>query len=178
MVDINENYKGFEPPKVILKVIKRFIRYTPEKYFAGLHSVRLTNTNALNRKLRRQKTKSRGKSVSLYDSSGWYVAKWNNEPAYIELLIDKIFGGYPSWTLKISFIADVALSRTFFHELGHHIHKTQAPEHSEREDVAVKWEKRLSRKYFWKRHWYVLILIFPFRPLFNWLLKKYDEKQN
>jgi hypothetical protein len=28
----------------------------------------------------------------------------------------------------------------------------------------------------WKRHWYILILVFPFKRLFDWLLKRYDEK--
>jgi hypothetical protein len=177
MVEIRENYIDFEPPKAAIKAVKRFIRYTPEKYFAGLHSIRLSNANALNRKLRRQKTKSRKKTVSLNDSAGWYVEKWNTEPAYIVLLIDKVFDGYPAWVLKVSFIIDIALSRTFFHELGHHIHKTQAPEYSEREDVADKWRRRLSRKFFWKRYWHFLIIIFPFKPLFDWLLNRYDEKQ-
>jgi hypothetical protein len=177
MVEIRENYKDFEPPRAALKAIKRFIHHTPEKYFAGLHSISLTNADALNRKLRRQKTKSRGKTVSLNNSSGWYVEKWNNEPAYIVLLIDKILDGYPLWALKINLIADVALSGTFFHELGHHVHKTRAPEHLEREDVADKWKRRLSRKFFWKKHWYFLVLIMPFKPLFDWLLKRYDEKQ-
>ncbi len=108
--------------------------------------------------------------------SGWYIEKWNNQPAHIELLIDNIFFDYPAWVLKIGFISDVVLSQTFFHELGHHIHKTLAPEHSEREDVADKWKKRLSRNYSWKRYWYLMILIMPFKPLFDWLLKRHDEK--
>lgn len=175
MVEIRENYKDFEPPKAALKTIKRLIRYTPEKYFAGLHSIRLTNTKALNRKLRRQKIKSRNKRSSLSDSAGWYFEKWNNRPAYIELLIDKILDGYPAWILKVDFISDITLSRTFFHELGHHIHKTQAPEYSESEDVADKWKRRLSKKYFWKRYWYLLLLILPFKRLLDWLLKRYGN---
>ena len=177
MVEIVENYKDYKAPVAALKSIKRFIRYTPEKYFNGLHSINLTNTGALNRKSRRNKTKSREKKVSLKDCAGWYVEKWNNEPAHIELVVDNIFDGYPAWALKIGFIVDVAFSRTFFHELGHHIHKTQAPEHFEREDVADKWKRRLSKKFFWKRYWHFLLLILPFKPLFDWLLNRYDEKQ-
>ena len=111
------------------------------------------------------------------DCAGWYVEKWNNEPAHIELLVDNNFDGYPAWILKIGFISAVAFSRTLFHELGHHIHKTQAPEHFEREDVADKWKRRVSRNFFWKRYWHFLLLIAPFKPLFDWLLKRYDERQ-
>ena len=176
MVEIQENYKDYKAPICVLKSVTRLIRHIPRKYFSGLHLVNLTNTDALNRKHRRQKTKSRKRNVSLNNCAGWYVDKWNNQPARIELLIDMICYDYLTWVLKIGFVLDVALSRSFFHELGHHIHKTQSPEHAEREDVADKWKKRLSRKFFWKRYWHIMILIFPFKPLFDWLLKRYDEK--
>ena len=148
MVEIAENHKEYEPPSAALKSIKRFVRYTPQKYFAGLQSINLTNIGTLNRKSRRNKIKSRKRTVSLNDCAGWYVEKWNNEPAHIELLVDNNFDGYPAWILKIGFISAVAFSKTLFHELGHHIHKTQVPEHFEREDVADKWERRVSRNFF------------------------------
>jgi hypothetical protein len=178
MVEIQENYKEYVPPKSAFRSIKRLIRNTPKKYFTGLDLIHLTNTGALNRKLRKQKTKSRKRKVALNESAGWYVEKWNNEPARIELLMDKIYYDYPTWALKISFITDVAMSRTFFHELGHHIHKTQAPEHIDAEDVADKWKRKLSKRFFWKKYWYILCLLWPFKPLLEYLLKKYDEKEN
>ena len=178
MVEIQENYKDYQAPRYVLKSVKRFIRYTPTKYFSGLHLIYLTNTDALSRKYKRKKTKSRKRKVALINCAGWYVEKWNNQPARIELLVDNIFCDYPSWVLKIGFISDVALSRTFFHELGHHIHKTQAPEYNERENVADKWQKSLSKKFFWKRYWHILLLISPFKPIINYLVKKNDEKEN
>jgi hypothetical protein len=178
MTEIQENYKDYEAPRCVLKSVKRLIRNTPTKYFFGLQLVHLTNTDALNRKNRRKKTKSRKRKVALNNCAGWYVEKWNNQPARIELLVDKIFYDYPSWALKIGFVSDIVLSRAFFHELGHHIHKTQAPEHEEREDVAEKWKKRLSRKFFWKRYWHFMVLILPFKRLLDWLLKRHDEKSN
>jgi len=176
MVEIQENYKNYDAPRAALKSAERMVRYTPQKYLIGLNYINLTNTDALKRKYRRQKTKFRKRKISLNHSAGWYVEKWNKQPAYIDLLNDKIFLDYPSWALKIGFVSDIALSGTFFHELGHHIHKTQAPEHNEMEDVADKWKSRLSRKYFWKRYWHIMLLILPLKPLLNWLLKRYDEK--
>ena len=178
MVEIQENYKAYDAPKCVLKSVRRLIQNTPQKYFSGLHLIHLTNTNALNRKLRKQKTKARKRKVALNNCAGWYVEKWNGEPARIEMLIDKIFYDYPSWVLKIGFISDIAISRTFYHELGHHIHKTQSPEYIDKEDAVDKWKKRLSRRFFWKRYWHIMILIWPLKPVFNYLLRKYDEKQN
>jgi hypothetical protein len=48
----------------------------------------------------------------------------------------------------------MVLGEVLFHEIGHHIHYTQAPEFREREDVAEDWKKRLSKIYFRKRYWY------------------------
>lgn len=176
MVEVQENYKNYTSPKVALKSIKRMIRYTQKEFFTGLDYINLTNTDALNRKYRRKKTKSRKRKVSLNNCEGWYVEKWGDQPAHIDLLIDNIYFDYPNWLLRVGFISDIALSPTFFHELGHHIHKTQKPEHDEREDVANRWGSRLSKQYFWKRYWHIMILILPLKPLFDWLLKRYDDK--
>jgi len=105
MVEIQENYKDYEAPRCVLKSVKRLIRHTPTRYFSDLQLVHLTNTDALNRKNRRQKTKSRKRKVALNNCAGWYIEKWNNQPARIELIIDKIFYDYPSWALRIGFIS-------------------------------------------------------------------------
>ena len=178
MVEIEENYKDYEAPACARKAINRIIRYTPERYLSGLHLINLTNTKTLNRKERRQKTISRKRKVALNKCSGWYVQKWKNDPAYIELIIDSIYAGFPAWVLKIGFISDIMLASVFYHELGHHIHKTQFPEYAEREDVADKWERRLSKRYFWKRYWHFMVVIWPLKPLFDYLLKCYDRKKN
>jgi hypothetical protein len=96
MVEIQENYRDYEAPRCALKSVRRLIRYTPSKYFSGLQLIYLTNSDALNRKDRRQKTKWRKRKVALNNCAGWYVEKWNNQPARINLLVDKIFYDYPS----------------------------------------------------------------------------------
>ena len=67
-------------------------------------------------------------------------------------------------------------SEVLFHEIGHHIHKTQAPEFKEREDVAESWEKRLCKIYFRKRYWYLTPIAYVLYPLF-WLKKKLDSRK-
>ena len=109
---------------------------------------------------------------------GWYVGKWNNQPARIELVIDNILYDFPGLLLKFGFFLDMVISSTLFHEIGHHIHETQAPEHSEREDVADKWKYRLTKKYFWKKYWYMMLLIFPFKDIIKWMIKKTSKNLN
>jgi hypothetical protein len=65
----------------------------------------------------------------------------------------------------------MVLGEVLFHEIGHHIHYTQAPEFREREDVAEDWKKRLSKIYFRKRYWYFLPIAYMLYP-FSWLIKK------
>lgn len=59
------------------------------------------------------------------------------------------------------FLRDLFFAPTLFHEIGHHIHKTARPEFREREDVAEDWEGKLSRRYFWRRYWYLMPIIYP-----------------
>jgi len=73
--------------------------------------------------------------------------------------------------LKAPYFADNALGEVLFHEIGHHIHTTQAPEFKECEDVAEKWRKRLTRIYFRKRYWYLLPIAYMLYPL-SWLIKR------
>jgi len=65
----------------------------------------------------------------------------------------------------------MAFGEVLFHEIGHHMHRTRAPEFKEREDVADSWEKRLSRVFFRKRYWYLMPVVYLLWPLF-WLKNK------
>jgi len=177
MIEIIEHYKDYEPPKAVLKSLKRLIRYTDKKYLVGISYVELTNTAALNRELRREKTKSRKKSGFLHDSLGWYCEKWKDEPAYIVLLTDHIFSSNLSkWRLYFNFPVDARLSMTFFHELGHHIHKTKIPEYRETENVADDWKFRLYFQFVKMRYWYLLLLLKPIGYFYAFLFVKRKEK--
>jgi len=179
LVQIKEVYRDFITPIAIDKIVNRLLGGIQSKYLIGLHSVICTNSSGLNRKRKREKTISRKRKVSTHTSSGLYHKYWNGQPAYIELFVDNIF--YPqrnsgdikiptffrvilSWLMKRSFFRDYRLSRTLYHEIGHHIHNTQAPEFSEREDVANIWCEKLQMHYFYRKYWY----IFPFTWSFLW----------
>nr|WP_319396875.1 hypothetical protein [uncultured Desulfobacter sp.] len=91
MIKIQENYKDFVPHPKIIKSAKRLVAGLPQERTVGLNTIILTNTKALNNKKRRKKTKSRKRKVALNQFCGWYIERWQSNPAYIELLIDNIF---------------------------------------------------------------------------------------
>jgi hypothetical protein len=109
------------------------------------------------------------------DSYGWYNRKWNNQPAYIVLLVDNLVESYPAWVLRLQFFRALMLSDTLYHEIGHHIHATQVPEYKEREDVADDWAIKLSRRHFWRKHWYIMMILYPLRPIIR-AVKRYFNK--
>lgn len=92
-------------------------------------------------------------------------------PAWIEIFVDNCTRSLPRSSLRVPVFADMVLGEVLFHEIGHHIHYTQAPEFREREDVAEDWKKRLSKIYFRKRYWYFLPIAYMLYP-FSWLIKK------
>jgi len=161
IVKISENYNNYEPPAWVSKTLCRIINGVPEKYFNGLKIISLCSTESLNHRQRRQKTISRKRKVAIRNCQGLYYQKWHGKPAYIELFVDKIIQGWPTILLSFRFIKDLAFSEVLYHELGHHIHKTSAPEYKEREDVAEIWKRRLSRLYFQDRYFYSKMFFYP-----------------
>ena len=58
----------------------------------------------------------------------------------------------PTWALRLRLVRSLVLGDTLYHELGHHIHAQQQPEHRERETVADEWQTRLLRVHVRRRH--------------------------
>lgn len=65
---------------------------------------------------------------------------------------------------------DIVFSEILYHKIGHHIHYTKLPEHTEREDVAESWMRKLKFQYFRKHYWYLYHLdLYPFIELIDWV---------
>jgi hypothetical protein len=62
---------------------------------------------------------------------------------------------------RIGIARDFLLSETFFHEIGHHIHRFHKPEYEGKENVADKWSRKLSGKFIRDRYWYLFPLVVP-----------------
>jgi hypothetical protein len=75
-VRIIENYRKYEPKVSITKTVDRLVQRVPERYLIGLKEVILTNSGALNRKGRRQKTGWRRRKLNVSESFGSYHQEW------------------------------------------------------------------------------------------------------
>lgn len=85
-----------------------------------------------------------------------------------------------SKTLRIlPFVQDFIMSRTLFHELGHHIHGTIASAARSSEVAANEWRDRLAVLYFRKRYWYLVPLFRVLRLLLialRWLTPRWNGR--
>jgi hypothetical protein len=160
-------YRDYRPPVDVERVIRRMIELTSPEYLAGLRSIVIRNSGSLNYQRRRSKTRSRRRKVAVRECGGLYHQKWKGEPAWIEIFVDNILEGWPKALLWIPLVRDLAIAYVLFHEIGHHVHCTRAPEHREKEDVANKWRNRLMGAYIKKRYWY----LHPFLRVASWLIR-------
>jgi len=157
-VDIDEYYEDFSCPFSAKKTVENLLFGIPQKYYNKLGKIMLTNSKALNRKARRETTLARGKKYKLSECCGWYNREWKGKPSEIVILVDNVLRGRPKWELFFPLFKSLALSDVLFHELGHHIHRTMVPEYKEKEDVADRWQERLSRTYYLRRYWYTILI--------------------
>jgi hypothetical protein len=161
LVKVEERYRDWSPPVSVAHAVTQMIEGVPERFTAGMDSIILTNASGLNHSDRRSKVTAAGHKVRIAESGGLYHQAWKGKPAWIELFIDNIFAGIPQRALRFSFLRDMVLGSVLFHEIGHHVHRTCAPEFREKEDVAEDWSVRLLGPYMRRRYWYLL----PFRPI-------------
>ncbi|MFA4828099.1 MAG: hypothetical protein WC855_00620 [Thermodesulfovibrionales bacterium] len=160
-VVITEHYGDYVPPFQVKGLISELLCGVSNRYLRGLQAVVLNSSSGLNRKSRRQKTLARKRKVAIADCRGVYNQKWHDGQATIQLFVDNIIESRPRWIIKIPFFRRMVFAEVLFHELGHHIHHTTAPEHKEREDVAEEWRKRLTKEYTSNRYGYLK----PLKPL-------------
>jgi len=170
-ITIREVYSHWSPSIAASGIIARLVEGLPREYLIGIKTIVLTDAAGLNHEGRRAKTRARGRKVLIRVCRGLYHEEHKGESAWIELFVDNIVRYWFVTLLKIPLFADIAFGEILFHEIGHHIHKTQAPEFREREDVAEDWEGRLRKIYFRKRYWYLAPVAYIFYPLF-WLKRK------
>jgi hypothetical protein len=160
-------FQNYTPPFDAERVIRNLLRIVPPNYLWGLHSIVLTNVQALSREARERKAKGR-KRAPLKDCFGYYTRSWKGEPARITLLIDNLEKHWGRNWLRFGLTRDVRLAELFYHELGHHIHRVHRPEYEGRENVAEKWSKKLWAKFCRRQYWYLTPLFLPLAYVFRW----------
>lgn len=164
---IVEAYKNYSPPFDASKTVQLLLLYVPTDYLLGLRTIVLTNQGALSHDRRRRKSLSRGRKYSMDKVLGSYHQAWKGELAWIQIFVDRIIANMPKGTVRVSLLRNIAFADVFYHEIGHHIHKTSRPEFREREDVADSWKRRLVGRLARKRYWYLYPFAIGYRLVTN-----------
>ena len=73
-------FQNYSPPFNAEKAIRCMLRIVPPNYLWGLHSIVLTNVQALSRKDRDRRTWGRQR-VTLGNVCGYYTPEWHGGPA-------------------------------------------------------------------------------------------------
>src|SRR5882762_160352 len=157
--ELVESYRDFEPPADFKQVVETLLAYVPPKYLVGLKKIILTNSSALSRDQRKQKTWSRNHKVRLSECRGSYFRATKSSSATVWLYVDNIVRHEPAWIARVPLLRYMEPSNVLYHEIGHHIHATSKPAYKECEDVAEEWRRKLLGNFARKRFWYL-------RPLF------------
>jgi len=144
-VELREFYKDYNPPRRVLKTIRKLLDLVPEQYIQGLDCVVLTNMSGQPRHRRLGKIPSSKGRVSRSRVLGLYHGAHRGKLPWIEIYVDNIVAPY-SGHLWVPLMREFAFGEVLLHEIGHHIHATFAREHSDQEDVAERWKKQLTRE--------------------------------
>ena len=159
--EVVENYRDFEPPPPIRKIINDLVDCVPPNHLKGLKAIILTNKAALTRDQKRQKIWGRRRKYRLAEARGAYYRATNSRSATIWRYVDNILKGSPAWTLRVPIVRYVDFGEVLHHEIGHHIHAAHNPIHDGPENVADAWSRKLSVNFFRKHYWYVRPLKYP-----------------
>jgi hypothetical protein len=170
---IIEAYKDYRPPTWVRGAIEKLLWTVPPKYLVGLESVVLTNSGGQSRRERRRRFSSRGRRIPSNRVRSFYSAASRLKRPHIEIFVNRVLK-YPRWFALFPPLREGWIGVTLFHELGHHVHYTQRPEHREEENVANEWRDRFGRNFFRKKYWYLL----PVLISVTWVVKqvKYGSK--
>jgi hypothetical protein len=161
-----ENYKNYTPPHGVKASVEKLLLGTPKEYLGGLESVVLTNSEAIGKGTTRR---VQGRKYRRNHCAGFYHPRFKRNRPWIEIIVDNTVGDTPRMLMWIPLIREGMLSGTLFHELGHHLDVTVGAPAPTGEAAAEAWSKRLSKRYFQKRYWYILkplrLLLAPFRKI-------------
>jgi len=159
---IVEAYKDYSPPPQVLRIVRVLLQYVPPQHLVGLKTIVLTNHDALSHDNRRRKLWSRRRKVPMKRVLGSYHQAWKGNPAWIDLFVDRIIAYYMfPLMFRLPILPYIPFGEVLYHEIGHHVHKTTRPEFQEREDVADKWEGRLTARFLRRRYWYLIPILLP-----------------
>lgn len=173
MPDIVESYRAHAAPKWVRESVTRLLNATAPAHVNGLGAIVLTDSASMPRGKTHRVS---GRKYNKQECRGFYHPPWNGREAWIELVVDNMVADFPKPLWRVQFMRDLTVSRTLFHEIGHHVHGTVASAARSSEVAADKWCERLTGLYFRRRYWYLLPLFRIVGPLFTMLLRRLTSR--
>ena len=171
-VQVKEAYRDYVPPVDAAAIVQQLLHTVPDRYLTGLDCVVLTNETGLSRRDRVGKVWSRKRKYDKSRVFGRYHGRSRSCLPYIELRVDRILLGLRGVPLRIPLLREIVFGHVLFHEVGHHIHRTMRPEHTEKEDVADKWAGKLNFNFIRSKYWYALPLLIPASKIYTFMRRK------
>lgn len=170
---IHEGYRNYAPPANVAKNIHILLAYVPTKFLSGLGAIVLTNVSGLSRKRRLERTTG-GSPIA--HVRGLYYEHWKDQPARIEIFVDRTLEELPKILRGIGFFQNMVFSEVLYHEIGHHIHTLPQYKFKSRnkEVFADKCRERLIGRLYRKHYWHLRPIIFLIRAGYRaaqWFIK-------
>lgn len=150
MVEIRHNYKNYEPPRWVEKSVRRLLKSLSEEHLLGIGAIVLTDSASVGKG---KTNRVGGRKYKRNKCFGFYNPAWRGEPAWIQLIVDNIVRSGPRM-LPFSYMRDLIVGFTLYHEIGHHLHATVGSAARGGEDSADDWAMRLLDIHERRRHWY------------------------
>lgn len=161
MPRVVQEFREFKPRTDFRSTVERLLEYVPPEYLVGLDSVVLKDRTAPT-KLRWDR-----RNASDAEMAACYRRATKGTKAVIEIYVDVITAGAPGWLMRLAWFREAMLARTFFHEIGHHVHRAIAPDGRDPETAANYWRDKLGREAMRHRFWFLV----PLRRPLRWYLQ-------
>jgi hypothetical protein len=152
VIDIYENYRGYEAPSWFRPTVDRLLQSLEAQHIAGLRSVVLSNSAAIGRG---RTGRVNGRKYQRSDCLGFYHRSRRGEPPWIELIVDNIVSSHSRSLLRWQLFRDLFVAQYLYHEVGHHLHETVGSAAHGGEASADDWQERLGKLHGRKRYWYL-----------------------
>lgn len=158
---IQEIYKDYTPSVNVKKTVQILLQYVSPQDLAHLQSIILTNTAALSRARKRQRSSS-GASIS--DVLGRCHYRCKGQLAYIEIFVDNILNSGSWYDLRIPMLRNLMFAKVLYHEIGHHVQVISNSKLIKEEAFADKYATRLKKRFLQQNYRYL-------RPFVPFLLR-------
>lgn len=164
--------KDYTPPINALKTVEVLLGYIPAGDLVHLQSIVLTNTAALSRGRKRQRSSS-GASIS--EVMGRYHPGYKEQPAYIEIYVDNTLDSGSWYDQRLPILRKMMFGEVLYHEIGHHVQYISKSKLVKREAFADKYAARLGKQFLQKSYRYLRPFVPFLLPIINamsWLIGK------